>query len=282
MFSGDSEYKFVPPTKKIVSFANKGEKVCCVNDNIVSVLSLNFSYEIEDWFVKEMENTIVSTFCGKYLIDSLGFVWKLNPYDNFFGPVKISPENFPEIISIGCCDDVTYFVGKDKTLWGGKFDEVKQISDIYDALHIFSHSITDLHHFFILCENGKILRNNSNKVEEGFSEFLPFSNVKSISFSRNVFSFLLSNEKVFNWTYPQTMSEGVNNVQRIDNFSWFISNDGLLCNGNQIFETCRITACGGQEIGEESVSYFIDYYPCSDFNLFCWTRNEVNIPKLRL
>ena len=30
------------------------------------------------------------------------------------------------------------------------------------------------------------------------------------------------------------------NVQRIYNFSWFISNDGPLCNGNEFFTTCKI------------------------------------------
>ena len=57
-------------------------------------------------------------------------------------PVKISQDDFPEIISIGCCGEYTYFVGKDKTLWGGKFDEVKRIPDIDDYIFILILKLT--------------------------------------------------------------------------------------------------------------------------------------------
>ena len=299
LFLGDSEYEFILPTEKFVSFDVDVEKVCCVNEKFVSVISMK-KYLPKDCFNFEMENTIVSTFCGNYFIDSFGVVWELNPEDITIPPVKISLDDFPEIICIGCCGDYTYFVGKDKTVWMGRYHSfdfggplssnftVEKIPYIDDALYIYTHESFRRKFIFILCENGKILLNVGKwQWKNRFFEFCPFSNVISISFSADHICFLLSNWKVYQSSIitffsiigrsDLTTNDLPNNVQRIDNFSWFISNDGF-CNGNTYFTTCKVTNTDGEEIGEDPLSFFIDYYPFSNDRLLCWTRSgEIGI-----
>ena len=273
LFLGDSEYEFILPKENLVSFDSAVEKVCCVNEKIISVISMK-NMKPYDCYKFEMENTIVSTFCGKYLIDSFGIVWELNLDNVKELPLKISQQGFPEIIAIGC-GDFTYFVGKDKTLWRGKFGAARRISDIDDALYIYTHSIQTKYFIFILCENGKILLNDDK--EDDFFELCPFSNVISISFSDCSISFLLSNGNVYQGLLFKTTIVGrcdltndcFNNVHQIKNFSWFISHNGSFCKGNTFFTTCKVKNNDGEEIGEDSVSNF-NYYPCGHDHLLCW------------
>lgn len=109
-----------------------------------------------------------------YLLESNGFVWKFNTNpDVNQSDKKFYSLSFIPLINHFAIKSKTevYFVGHDGSLWCEVGISVNKIMDS-GALKVFSNNQS----VFVLCENGRILK----EKDKQFSEICSFSNVNSI------------------------------------------------------------------------------------------------------
>ena len=312
LISNESNYIFHPPKNYISSeneipggfISNVKYRISCVNGNFISVVETEKFNKVLDSGYFEMENPIVSSFFGNYFIDTKGIVWKLetslsnNPY-------KISCENFPKIVSIGCSRKHTIYIGADKSLWcegytdNNKFldwppkrkctitNRLKKIPGFNDVLFVYNFEMNNVDHIFLLCENGKILK----KDESYFNEICSSSNVISIGcFADNYgilnFTFLLSDGTVYRWIdnkknrglfyNQQCLKLRLKDIQRVDRFGWIMCNSGLFgkINGN-LCKAIKIVHNDEAENSEFEIfpSSFLDFYVCEKNLVLIWSSN---------